>query len=75
MSVTLKDVAEAAGVSTTTVSYVLNQKGAISEKTRARVLEVIQRLGYQRQGQISGNLALVPADWAHQRTAQERNKC
>lgn len=42
----IKEVARAAGVSVTTVSYVLNDKGNISPETRQRVLDVIQQLGY-----------------------------
>ena len=43
---TLKDVAELAGVSAATVSYVLSGKRTISEETKARVLEAIERLDY-----------------------------
>lgn len=44
---TIKDVALAAGVSPTTVSHVLNNRGRIAEHTRANILEVVNRLGYQ----------------------------
>lgn len=44
---TIKEVAAAAGVSPTTVSHVLNNRGRIAEETRARVLEVVSQLGYQ----------------------------
>ncbi len=46
--VTAKDVARAAGVSATTVSYVLNNRAhqSIPESTRRRVLEAAGRLGY-----------------------------
>ena len=45
---TLKDVAEAAGTSAATVSYVLsNSSKAISPETRARVLQAARSLGYQ----------------------------
>src|SRR5690242_15925609 len=44
---TQKDVAERAGVSLSTVSYVLNNgPRPISEETRQRVLEAISELGY-----------------------------
>ena len=44
--VTLKDVAELAGVTSATVSYVLNDKKSISEDTKRRVVEAINDLGY-----------------------------
>jgi DNA-binding LacI/PurR family transcriptional regulator len=43
----IKQVAEAAGVSVTTVSHALNGKGRLNEETRRRVREVAQRLGYR----------------------------
>ncbi|NYI04407.1 LacI family DNA-binding transcriptional regulator [Allostreptomyces psammosilenae] len=45
--VTIADVARAAGVAPSTVSYVLNGKRSISEPTRKRVLESVRQLGYQ----------------------------
>lgn len=44
----IKDVAEAAGVSITTVSLVMNNKGHISKPTRDRVLRVVDELNYTR---------------------------
>lgn len=44
---TIVDVAEKAGVSVTTVSRVLNNRGYISEKTRNKVYEVMKELNYQ----------------------------
>lgn len=42
----LKDVAEYAGVSPTTVSRVLNNRGYISEKTREKVYDAINAINY-----------------------------
>ena len=44
--VTIADVAQAAGVSATTVSFVLQDKGRISKKTRATVRRAMNDLGY-----------------------------
>src|ERR1700754_4604415 len=43
---TIGDVAKQAGVSPSTVSYVLSGKRTISEETRQRVLAAIEVLGY-----------------------------
>jgi DNA-binding LacI/PurR family transcriptional regulator len=42
----IKDVAERAGVSITTVSHALNGKGRISPQTRKHVNEIAKQLGY-----------------------------
>jgi len=47
MHVTLQDVAKLAGVSTKTVSRVVNDQGEISEATRQRVQAAIEQLGYR----------------------------
>ncbi len=47
MAVTIKQVAQMAGVSTTTVSYVVNRTGAVTDATRRRVLDAVKLLGYQ----------------------------
>ena len=44
---TLKDVARLAGVSTKTVSRVVNHQGEISQETRERVQVAIDQLGYR----------------------------
>ncbi|MGN1400650.1 MAG: LacI family DNA-binding transcriptional regulator [Bacillus sp. (in: firmicutes)] len=46
MDVTIKDVAKEANVATSTVSRVLKDSPHISEKTKKRVREVMDRLGY-----------------------------
>jgi LacI family repressor for deo operon, udp, cdd, tsx, nupC, and nupG len=43
---TIIEVAKAAGVSTATVSRVLSHPARVTEQTRARVLAVVDRLGY-----------------------------
>ncbi len=45
--ITLRDVAEEAGVSLKTASNVINNSGRMSESTREKVREVIDRLGYR----------------------------
>jgi LacI family transcriptional regulator len=47
--VTIKDIAQLANVSTTTVSRVLNndQSFNVSEKTRSKVMEVAKQMGYK----------------------------
>jgi LacI family transcriptional regulator len=46
MSVTIRDVAKAAEVSTATVSNVLNKTGKVGPGTRRLVLSTVKRLGY-----------------------------
>ena len=47
---TIKDVAQAAGVSVATVSRVYNESQLVREKTAVRVREVAQQLGYVPHG-------------------------
>ncbi|MCK6626036.1 MAG: LacI family transcriptional regulator [Anaerolineae bacterium] len=49
--VTIFDVAQAAGVSITTVSRILNNKPDVSAATRQRVQQVIEELGYHPHAQ------------------------
>lgn len=51
---TIKDVAQAAGVSIATVSRALNASGRLSEQTRRRVLEAAEELGYRRDARAAG---------------------
>jgi DNA-binding LacI/PurR family transcriptional regulator len=48
--ITIKDVAEAAGVSYVTVSNVINGKGKMTEKTRAKVLSMIKKMDFHPDG-------------------------
>jgi LacI family transcriptional regulator/LacI family repressor for deo operon, udp, cdd, tsx, nupC, and nupG len=47
MQATIKQVAERAGVSTATVSYVLNGTGTVTDETRRRVMDAVAELRYQ----------------------------
>lgn len=47
MKITIYDVAEKAGVSIATVSKVINNTGRISEKTRKKVMQIMDELEYQ----------------------------
>ena len=46
MSVTIRDIAEAAGVSIGTVSRALKNQRGLSDETRRQVREVARNLGY-----------------------------
>ncbi len=46
MTVTLKDIAQRAGVTSATVSMVINNKPNISESTRKKVLKIAKELNY-----------------------------
>ncbi|MCO8649355.1 LacI family DNA-binding transcriptional regulator, partial [Burkholderia multivorans] len=46
MGTTIRDVARAAEVSIGTVSRALKNQPGLSETTRARIVEIAQRLGY-----------------------------
>jgi LacI family transcriptional regulator len=61
-NVTIVDVAHEAGVSYTTVSRVLNNKGSVKTETRERVLLAMTRLGYvvdQRARSLAGGHSQV----------------
>ncbi|PWH15764.1 MAG: LacI family transcriptional regulator [Anaerolineae bacterium] len=53
--VTIKDVANRAGVSKTTVSHVLNKTRPVQEETRQKVIKAIEELGY-RPSQVARSL-------------------
>ena len=46
MGLTIRDVAKAVGVSTATVSNVLNKRGKVGRRTQDLVLSTVKRLGY-----------------------------
>ena len=46
--ITIKDIAEKAKVSTGTVDRVIHNRGNVAPKVKARVLEVMEELGYKR---------------------------
>ncbi len=54
MKVTIKDVAQRAGVSTATVSYVLNKTNRVGQETKQRVLDAVEALGYQPNAMAQG---------------------
>ena len=43
---TIKEIAKIAGVSLSAVSIVLNNRKGVSEETRKRVLEIVEKLQY-----------------------------
>ena len=66
-TVTIKDVAQRAGVSIATVSYVLNESAPVSEPTRSRVLAAVAELGYRpsaiAQGLRAQESRLIGYSW------------
>ena len=46
MELKMKDIAQKAGVSVTAVSFALNGKEGISEKTREKILRIVEEEGY-----------------------------
>lgn len=62
--VTIAYIAESAGVSVPTVSKVLNGRPGVSDDTRARVEELINRHGYQKTPARSNTVELVFRDMA-----------
>jgi LacI family transcriptional regulator len=52
--ITLREVAEAANVSLTAVSFYLNNRPGLSDATRARIAEAVERLGYVPRSSASG---------------------
>lgn len=71
-TVTMSDVARAAGVSIMTVSNVINERPRVSAETRLRVLDVVADLGYEvnlsakrlRAGR-AGTIALIVPRFDH----------
>ena len=66
---TIKDVAEKAGVSTTTVSHVINKTRYVSEDLIQRVGDAIEKLNYRPSGlarslrtRASGTIGIVIPD-------------
>ena len=44
---TIREIAKMAGVSPTAVSFVINNKDGISEETRTKIIDVIERTGFK----------------------------
>ncbi len=54
MASTIYDIAKQAGVSIATVSRVFNQSNSVSERTRKKVLDVAEAVGYHPQAYAQG---------------------
>lgn len=68
MMATIRDVAKLAGVSTATVSRVLNEQGVVNDETKEKVLDAIEKLNYKpntiaknfRQNKTDSIIVVVP---------------
>ncbi len=63
---TIRDVAQKAGLSLSTISLVINNKGYVSDKNKQKVQRIIKELGYHPQrsarglaSQSSGNIGFI----------------
>lgn len=72
MGVTIKDVAKEAKVSIATVSYVINNKGNVTDETQEKVLKAVKKLGYQPNlsarnlvGQKSNLIGVLIPNWGN----------
>ncbi|HUV06356.1 MAG TPA: LacI family DNA-binding transcriptional regulator, partial [Spirochaetia bacterium] len=59
MAITMKDIADLAGVNISTVSRALNNDKAISEEVRQRIQDIAARQGYQRRKVAVKNISYV----------------
>ena len=59
MQPTLKEIAELTGFSKTTVSLALRNHPKISKRTRARVAETAERVGYQPNPLVAAHMAML----------------
>jgi DNA-binding LacI/PurR family transcriptional regulator len=68
---TLRDIADAAGVSVASVSKVLNNRGGVSEESRRRILGFAEQLDYQgnrsarslQRAGVDGAVLVIPAEY------------
>ncbi|OCL26037.1 hypothetical protein U472_08440 [Orenia metallireducens] len=81
MGVTIKDVAKEAKVSIATVSYVINNKGNVTDETKEKVLKAVKKLGYQPNlsarnlvGQKSNLIGVLIPNWGDADRLSEGNK-
>lgn len=57
MAATIKQIGELAGVSSATVSLVLNKKKGVGQETRDRVFQAAESLGYRQRRQVGAGEA------------------
>lgn len=69
MPATIRDVAQLAGVSKSTVSSVINNKGYVGQETKAKILAAIEQLHYTPKrsarglaNRMSGNIGFIVSD-------------
>ncbi len=74
MSITVRDIAQKAGVSPATVSLVINNKKGVSEKTRLRVRAIMEEYNYRPTTNGKEQLRLVVVKFRKHGIALEENQ-
>lgn len=74
MSITVREIAEKAGVSPATVSLVINHKKGVSEETRLRILNIMKEYGYRAANNVKRQQRITVVKFRKHGMALEENQ-